>query len=69
MTHTALRKHLKYQFHAGFVHLFCVCIWPRCEFVQHFPDVFCIEVNTCGSTAVTGALWTGCVVVSPPFAL
>lgn len=39
------------------------------NFVQHFPDVFCIEVNTCGSTAVTGALWTGCVVVSPPFAL
>lgn len=26
--------------------------------VQNFPDVLCIELNTRGSTAITGALWT-----------
>lgn len=56
------RKHLKVQSSISSMQILSTYFWsafgPDVNFVQNLPDAFCIELNTCGSTAVTGADWT-----------
>lgn len=59
LAHTAFRKHLKVQSSISSMQILSTYFWsafgPDVNFVQNLPDAFCIELNTCGSTAVTGA--------------
>lgn len=55
------------QFHAGFVHLFWVCIWPRCEFCTKCCWCFMYWVKHVVLQLSLVLFEQRCVVVSHPF--